>query len=497
MTTKLLFIGLDAADKDLIVQWANAGLLPTFQTLLGNATWGCTRNPPGLFVGAVWPSFYTGGSPAQHARYSYRQIRPGSYETYVFRPFHVKQEPFWDTLSRAHKKVAVIDVPKTFPSKDLNGIHIVDWATHDSDPNGLCTWPPSLASEVVARFGEDVIGNCNADRRDPAEFVQFRDALVGRVEKKLQLSRYFLEQREWDCFLTVFSESHCVGHQCWHLHDLRHPRHDAQAVRIAGDPIKDVYIAIDAAIGKLLKQVGPHTLAIILASHGMGPHYDGTFLLGQILHRLQDVQVSKPYRRLARAMKWAWHQFPHRLRPRFSSLNTRVKNHLGLRRQCFQIPNNDVYGGIRIDLVGREPNGQINPGAEYDGFCRSLTQDLLEFVNLDTGEPLVRRVLRSAELYHGKYLSHLPDLIIEWNRNAPIATVYSPKTGTIQGTYRKCRTGDHKAEGLFFATGPSIRPGPVGQAVSVMDFAPSIASFLGVEPSNLDGKSMLPLVGIR
>jgi hypothetical protein len=71
VTTQALFIGLDAADKDLLLEWAHAGHLPHIRALLGRAAWGVTRNPLGLFVGAVWPSFYTGVSPARHGRYCY------------------------------------------------------------------------------------------------------------------------------------------------------------------------------------------------------------------------------------------------------------------------------------------------------------------------------------------------------------------------------------------------------------------------------------------
>ncbi|HEY5140594.1 MAG TPA: hypothetical protein VIJ25_14960, partial [Methylococcales bacterium] len=71
--TKVLFIGIDSADKDLISQWANAGLLPTFQSLFQKAAWGVTTNPVGFYVGALWPSFATGVSAARHGRYCYEQ----------------------------------------------------------------------------------------------------------------------------------------------------------------------------------------------------------------------------------------------------------------------------------------------------------------------------------------------------------------------------------------------------------------------------------------
>jgi predicted AlkP superfamily phosphohydrolase/phosphomutase len=498
--TKLLVIGIDAADKDLILQWTAEGLLPTMGRLLQEAAWGFTENPPGLYVGAVWPSFYTGVSPAEHTRYCYEQLKPGTYDNFRFRPDDVKAEPFWDVLSRAHKKVAIIDVPKSCPSKSINGIQIVDWGAHDADHAGLCTSPPELADEVVQRFGTDPIGDCNAYRTRPEEFTGFRDDLVSRAARKAELSTHYLQQGGWDCFVTTFSESHCAGHQCWHLHDPGVPRHDPVLAHAVGDPLKDVYIAIDAAIGRLLDDAGADTTTIVLTSHGFGPHYDATFLLDGMLDRLAAAnRRGVPPVSPARGLKRIWRRLPLGLRYRLVPLRDKVKR-MGLnpRVQCdaFAVPNNDVFGAIRINLVGREPQGRITPGPEYEACCQRLTKDLLQFTNVETGEPLVRNVFRVSDLYHGTQMDYLPDLLVEWNRDAPVRIIHSPKTGNITGKYEMCRTGDHKATGMFFVRGPGVTQGQIKRTVSVMDFAPSITSFLGVDASQFEGRAFLDEIGL-
>lgn len=161
---------------------------------------------------------------------------------------------------------------------------------------------------------------------------------------------------------------------------------------------------------------------------------------------------------------------------------------------CFSTPNNDVYGGIRVNLVGREPEGRIRPGEECEAFCESLTRDLLAFINVETGRPLVRRVLRTADLYHGERLQDLPDLMVEWDRESPIRTISSPKTGTIHKVFDGIRTGDHKPEGMVFAFGPGIPRGRLAQPVSITQFAPTIASRLGVPLPGVDGEAIAELV---
>ncbi len=498
---KVLFIGIDAADKDLILEWAAAGELPHLNSLLETAAWGVTQSPVGLYVGAIWPSFYTGVSPARHARYCYEQLQPGSYEVKPVSPREVKHEPFWDALNRAGKRVAVIDVPKTFASRLSNGLHIVDWGSHDPDVSGFAAWPASMAADIEKQFGIDNLHNCNAFRTTGEEFRDFRDMLIQRVRQKTALSAWCLDQGDWDCFVTVFSESHCVGHQCWHLHDDRHYKYDPRLVEIAGDPVKAVYKAIDEGIGELIRKVGDDAHLVLFASHGMGPHYDATFMLDEILRRVEGDPPRQRRASLVPLASAAWKLLPQKVRHFARPVRRKARTSLGLeqsaqtpRRKSFRVPNNDAYGGIRINLAGREPKGLIAPGREYDEFCEALSRDLLAFINVTSGEPLVKAVLRSADLYEGDNLHYLPDLLVEWNRSAPVEEIYSPNTGTITGTYRKCRTGDHTPEGLFFIRGPSIAPGQMQEQVSVMDLAPTIASLTGVELADVDGRSLAPLI---
>ena len=495
MPARVLFLAADALDRDLVLQWAGDGTLPTFQRLLDRAAWGMSENPPGLFVGAVWPSFWTSVSPARHARYCYEQLRPGSYEIVRVRPTDTHAPAFWNALSAAGRRVAVIDVPKTFVAEGFNGCHIVDWGTHDPDYPGPVTWPPSLAQELVSTYGRDVVGNCNTHGR-AGEYQRLRDELLDRIARKRRMILDLLTRESWDVMLAVFSESHCVGHQCWHVHDSTHARHDATLAARIGDPMRDVYIAIDTAMGEIIARAGADTDVIVLGSHGMRSHYDATFLLDQMLWCVEHPHgISTPLR--PPFAKRVWARTPHSVRRMFAPLKQRMKDRLDpnplASRRFFPVPNNDAYGAIRLNLAGREPAGRV-ARHEFDAVCASLERDLLAFTNVDTGEPVARRVWRVDSVYAGPRMGHLPDLIVEWNRDAPIARVRSERTGEIAGVYTKCRTGDHSPDGIFFALGDGVAPGRVAHNVSIMDFGPTLAERVGVTLPDVDGRSFAPSV---
>jgi predicted AlkP superfamily phosphohydrolase/phosphomutase len=509
--TKILFLGFCAAERDLLLQWAETGELPAIRSLLANGLSGETMGLPGFFVGSTWESFSTGVTPAKHGIHCWEQLRTGTYD--MFRCYtgeNYKHEPFWDDLSRAGRRVAILDVPLSAPSKNLNGVQLVEWGAHDAQ-YGFVTSPPGLAKEVVSRFGRHPWrGNCDAER-DADDFKSFRDGLLRGVATKAELTKHFLRQGGWDLFAQVFTESHCVGHQCWHLHDSSHPWHNREMVCSIGDPLKDVYVAIDAAIGRLLAEVDEDTTVLMLAGHGMGPKYQAQFLLDQILLRLGFAKPPKadpqPYvapdptllSKLDPALSWAWHQLPSEARKRLKPVRKLFRTWIDgpltppkptidpAAGQCFMVTNNFAHGGIRVNLIGREPEGKVAPGKEFDTVCSELTSDLLDIINVQTGKAIVKRVIRTADMYHGPYVNDLPDLLVEWTNDAPVYAISSRKIGEVRGEYRYCRSGDHTPHGLFIAKGPSILPGQLDRTVSILDFAPTLTAMLGVPLPDADG----------
>jgi predicted AlkP superfamily phosphohydrolase/phosphomutase len=490
---KVVVIGIDSGDGALIEKWAREGALPNFRRLLNTVTWGMTANPPGLAAGAVWSSFYTGVSPARHGQYAGNEhFDPIEYRETDYRPEELTAPPVWAILSGAGKRVAVIDAPYTFLHPHINGINIVDWGTHPRRHGATFhTWPPSLAAEILARFGADEIGECDAIRpRNAEEHKAFRDKLVERVGRKTEMSLHFLAQGDWDLFVTVYGDAHCVGHQCWHVHELGHPKHDPALAHEVGDPIKDVYVAIDAGVGRILDACGPETTAIVFCSHGMTHQYSASRLLDDMLLALDGGHRAQARDAVAQMLRRLWVRAPRWLRTGLRPLRGPVNNALvGNRRQgrrYFEVVNNNATGGVRINLQGREKEGLVRPGAEYDALCESVARDLKSFVNADTGEPLVAEVIKTAERYSGARLAALPDLLVTWNRSAPILRVSSSKTGVIENRYADGRTGDHTPDGMFFIAGrPRIA---VGRRVPVVDFAATLVSLLGVAAPDLEGR---------
>ncbi len=517
---RVVVLGFDAMDPALVAAMADDGRLPAFAALRESAVSCEVRNPVGLFVGTLWSTFFTGCSAAHTGFHCWEEIVPGSYEKRLTSPASIRGTPVWETLSEAGRRVAVIDVPHTRAGAPLNGVQVSEWGAHDRH-FGLRTYPPELAGELVERFGaHPVLGADPFAVRDwaPDDYLfragphrtgeedeQLLDGLLAGAEAKTRLSGAMMQDGPWDLFMVVYGEPHSIGHQCWHVHDRAHPRHDPALRRRIGDPLERVYTQMDRALAAHLETASPEATVLVMLSHGIGPHFDATHLLAEILRRLDGAYRGSTGRSWqGRALGRGWSAMPAGARAASAPVLARALARRAAQRQLrpvreddaaaeraqqlfFMTPNNFVVGGIRVNLRGREPSGMVAPGREFDELCKRLEHDLLSLVNIDAGEPVVTRVQRSDAHYSRDRSDALPDLLIDWNHRHLIETIWSPRVGLIHGPYTHWRTGDHSPRGLLLARGPGIAPGARPPEIRIEDLAPSIAARLGVAMTEADG----------
>ncbi|MHA1538765.1 MAG: alkaline phosphatase family protein [Alphaproteobacteria bacterium] len=494
--TKVLFICIDSAEPDLVERWSESGDMPMFKSLKTKGAWARVSATPGFYSHAIWPSLFTGVSPARHGRYCSTQLEPGGYDNLRLTADDIWHDPFWNVLSRAGRKLAVINVPKAPLSHEINGVQLADWGVHDLEYSGPCSWPAEFAGETTARYGADTLGSCEEMGQRPDTVAGLRDGLLERIKTHGRFADELMAQGGWDLFLFAFADSHCIGHECWHVHDPDHPRHDAEfAVRI-GDPIRDVYAGIDAQIARLFERAGPEATKIVFVGPGMEANHTANMLVDPILRKLDDGPLDTR-RKLMRAARWGYGKMPGAIRKLLEGLARRAKNvdreTDRNSRSAFYVANHSGCGAIRVNLVGREPLGRVQPGDEFEAYCTALTADLMDIVNIVTGEKLVRRVIRTSDRYAGDHFDFLPDLLVEWNREAPIHGAASPKIGKIRRPVPNSRSGDHSSRCMVYCQGPGIAPGRIEQPVTVEDLAPTVAGLLGASLGDVDGKPFLAL----
>jgi predicted AlkP superfamily phosphohydrolase/phosphomutase len=496
-----------------------------------------TRSVDGFYVGGTWPSFYTATDPSQHGIYWLDRLRAGSYWTRRPRPSDLGERPaLWEVLSRAGRRVAVLDVPLSRISPGLRGIQVVEWGVHDA-AFGFRTRPRSLKQAILDDVGpHPAPPNCDA-RRDPAAYRRFADQLIAGTSARERLTASLLQAQDWDFAIQVFSETHCAGHQLWHFHDPRHPAFEAAATQAMGDLLREVYRAVDASIGGIVSVVGDETAVVVLALHGMSHTCGGSLLLPEILERLCSRAGSPPDAADTRG-PGVLAQQPARGRPGPSGAIRRAYRRLppGLRESSYRLrrylgrrllgremllcasPSSSMafpvglglgatWSGIRLNLKGREPQGLLAQGAEAERFAEWLSAELMAITRPESSMPLARRVMRTSDHFSGPHLPNLPDLLVEWEPEPPMGTsaagdgaaavwrAQSPSIGLVEKHNSYCRTGEHRIEGLMIARGAGVTPGRLERTISILDLAPTFARMLDCDMPGTGGTVVPELLG--
>lgn len=503
--TKVLVIGIDSGSPHLIDKWIAAGDLPTFARLKEESLHGLTATPEGVGNGSVWTSFHLGLNPGNHPFFDgLRHYSPETYTDVYYTAEEMAVPQLWRRLDDAGQRCLIVDAPYAHLETLTNGVMIMDWGQHAA-LNGstlkLVTSPPELADEVRALVGEDPLQSVKCDskpRESLAEYREFFRQLKERAEKRVTLTRHYLEKGGWDYTQTVFAELHCAGHHFWHINQPDHPQYEARLERALGEPLRDIYRVVDQGVGDILTAVDERTHVIVYCSHGIGPHYAASGLLDRILKQIDTgARAELPKATLKDKARQAWLSLPGEIRSGLRPLAEEFGKRANLHpprymsdramRRFFEVPVSNRTGGVRINLKGREANGIVDP-ADYDNLLEEIAAALREVVKVETGEPLVTGIRRPNELFDGPFLGDFPDLLIAYNRDNPIETVQSDRIGMLRQAYGGLRSGDHEPEGAFFATGPGIAPSALNAQTDPVDFAPTIARLLGVDIGSFDGK---------
>jgi predicted AlkP superfamily phosphohydrolase/phosphomutase len=486
---RVIVIGLDSADRHLVQRWCDSGDLPFLRAIRNRGVSGILTTPPGLGDDAVWASFYTGVGPGKHGRYYHRQLQPGSYRVDNFR--NVRRKPFWDVLSRAGRKVAILDVPKCPLVPELNGFQVTDWLVHGRD-FVTNSFPTEVGCDLLERFGDDRTDRepeylCQLEQLPESQQQIFVERLLESCARKTSAVLDLKVSTAWDLFLVVFKEAHCAAHHLWHLRDQNDPNDRLEGLDRGRNPVKRVYQALDAAVGKILANVGAETNVIVFSDLGMASNITGEHLLDELLFRLDRSAVAGVARFLhdAQGSRNGWG----------GRARAFAKRKLQTYRSAFQVEHNEMSGAVRCNVKGREPHGRIAPGPELQTFLNRLTEDLLNVVHPDSGEPIVAKVLRTDEVFAGKHRDLLPDLFVIWNRARPITAAASSKIGEVRIPSPDWRSGNHASDGFFFAYGPSMSTRNDVESASIMDLAPTIGRLLGVSIPDTDGHCIAALCG--
>lgn len=501
---RLVLIALDAAEPRLIERWMEDGSLPNLKALRERGAYGRLASSADWLAGSPWPTFYSGTLPSDHGFYHHLRWRADRMQAMRPSAESLPLTPFWRELSRFGPRAIVIDPPLTYAAEPFNGVEISGWASHD----GLV--PPSAYPGDVMRWVEQEVGGSpRTDEEHVALSVEralgIRDEQIRAVGMIGDLALGLMQRERWNFLLVALCATHRAGHQLWDKTGLADDPGLVDQVALS-DALRQVYIACDATLGRIVQAAGDSSI-MAFSLHGMGAETSRVDALPEMLRRIltgESAPVAPRQgrlRRLRNRVPNTWrhavkHRLPVVIQDRLTAFWRLGGTDWSRTRAFAQVA--DLQGYVRINLRGREAAGVVEPGAEFESLCAQIADGLLTFRDADTGEPVVREVLRSDQLYPaGARREELPDLLVGW-AVSPVAeqrAIVSPRFGQIDlptpGRNPTGRSGNHRPEGFFIGVGPGFGARSLIEGAHILDLAPTVYAMLNLPcPDVMRGKDI-------
>jgi predicted AlkP superfamily phosphohydrolase/phosphomutase len=497
MSTKSLLIELDSVHSRLIQHAAVSGFMPRLARLMDGGFCRPVEFEIPLQV-AAWQSSQTGLSAVDHQFVSFDNLRAGSYRNMRGFKHAAHLTRYWDHLSQAGKRVLVFNsVNGSITRGELNGIHICGFSTHISgDYDPVNSYPAHYAEELSRRFPDDPY---HIEDWGSQSFLNPSRLLQGvclNLARKARVYCEFMEKEPWDHVHFGFDDLHGLGHML--IRNLDETLKGASSADSADEKsmMFATCSALDEAIADVIDAAGPDVNVACLMMGGIDRENTWSHQLDSLL-ALFRTGGDRGQTRIYNSLGGAWNSLPHTAKKLIMPLKTRLRDlYLMNRRRsepAFSMPLNEESGCIRINLRGREPNGTIEPGAQYDRLCEQITAQLEGVRDVASGVRLVQEVvhLPTRLQYDPALPTSLPDLLVVWTRDKTIEEVMTSSGVRYKRAFRPARAGDHVIDGMLILNGPQWQNLHSEGTCSVLDVAPTILQVHGQPvPPTMPGRPL-------
>ena len=286
---KLLLIGWDAADWQLMHPLIDTGRMPNLKRLVEAGVIGNLQTLQPVLSPILWTSIATGKRAYQHGVYGFVEPTP---DGTALRPTASSTrlcKALWNILAQSGKRCQALGWYASHPAENINGVCVsqlfpVAPASSTPDnwpvlPGGV--YPPELADDLAELrvHPSEIPGPlltafipmaAQLDQRDP-EVLRLFNSVARRLAECISihaLTTAVMEEQEWDFCTAYYDTIDRFGHDFMVYHP---PRMDAVRPDLY-EAFKGVMNAIyeyhDQMLGRLVDLAGPDAHIMIVSDHG-------------------------------------------------------------------------------------------------------------------------------------------------------------------------------------------------------------------------------------
>jgi len=282
---KILLIGWDAADWQIIKPLLDSGRMPNLEKMIEQGVMGNLSTLRPILSPMLWNSIATGVRPEKHGILGFTHVDP---TTKKVRPYHSnsrKVKALWNILSQEGRRCHVVNWLASHPAEKVNGVTVSESFIrhlHASPANAPLPAggvnPDHLAASLAGfRVRPEDIDSTTMRLFVPrlAEIDQAKDHNLEVLAKQLAdcftthaVITHLLETEPWDFAAVYFT---AIDHICHAFMKYRAPRLPAISERefeFYKDVVDHTYQLHDLLLGRQLELAGEDCTVIICSDHG-------------------------------------------------------------------------------------------------------------------------------------------------------------------------------------------------------------------------------------
>jgi predicted AlkP superfamily phosphohydrolase/phosphomutase len=353
----------------------------------------------------------------------------------------------------------------------------VNW--QPDNPPAAMSHPESFAADLFERLGPyrtlgwaEATWPLNEDRLDERTFME---DLYRAFDDRAQVILNRIDSKQWDLLVGVIESTDRVQHMMWRLIDPAHPMYDAQLAARFGDSIERVYRRCDEFVGQVLERLEPNTPVLIVSDHGFHSfRYSVNLNTWLVESGYMSLKGQRPGEKKLDDL-FGGGQF--------------WENVDWTRTRAYSMGLGQIY----FNLKGREAQGIVTEGAEYQQLTEQLSKDLLAMRDPNNGNRIVRAVYPRT-VYSGPYLANASDIQVGMEDGYRVSwqtSLGGTPPGIVYPNMKKW-SGDHGSYDYQTTAGVLISNRKVdSETTRIIDIAPTVLKYFGLTiPKDIDGKAL-------
>jgi predicted AlkP superfamily phosphohydrolase/phosphomutase len=499
----LAVLQFDSPSLPLLERLLDEGRLPALSDLRRRGRWELLAAPEAALASAVYHTLHSGTEVAEHGLYHTFQWSAPEQRLRFMEAFP-KPETVWERLSRAGRRSLVVDPYVSWPPHPMAGVCLSGWQCRHRILLQRWSVPSGAYGHLQRRHGrapvtEEILGPPSVSR-----LLNLTQRLLRTPNRVADAVADLLAGERFDFTWITLAPAHFGGHWLWDPMQLVTGQVDAKHRSKLESALQDIYVAVDAALARIVAALPEDADVIVLSPAGIGTNTSRSDMLpgmlGAVLangaegHRSKSRRGSRIWRVRAALPTYARNAFS-RLAP--AGLNRELVARMYLQgidwsqTKAFALPG-DTSGLIRLNLRGRERSGIVDPG-DAGALMEEIAAGLKTFHDPD-GARSVEEIEQVQPQMVGARAGQLPDLLVRWSDrpSAGLAGVGSARFGDVArhgaGTGWP---GNHVDQAWALMVPGRSRVRELNRPPRLVDIAATACGRLGVDGTALAGEPML------